>query len=33
MQDNQKIDYIEFPCADFDPVQSFYEQAFGWSDK
>ena len=31
MQDDQKIDYIEFPCADFDAVQSFYEKAFGWS--
>jgi predicted enzyme related to lactoylglutathione lyase len=31
MQDDQKVDYIEFPCADFDAVQSFYEKAFGWS--
>ena len=31
MQLDQKVDYIEFPCADFDAVQSFYEQAFGWS--
>lgn len=31
MQDDQKVDYIEFPCADFDAAQSFYEQAFGWS--
>ena len=31
MQDDQKIDYIEFPCADFDAVQSFYEKAFDWS--
>ena len=31
MQVDQKIDYIEFACADFDAVQSFYEQAFGWS--
>ena len=28
---DQKVDYIEFPCADFDAVQSFYEKAFGWS--
>ena len=28
---DQKVDYIEFPCADFDAVQSFYEQAFGWT--
>ena len=31
MQVDQKIDYVEFPCADFDAVQSFYEKAFGWS--
>jgi predicted enzyme related to lactoylglutathione lyase len=30
MQDDQKIDYIEFPAADFDAVQAFYERAFGW---
>ena len=29
-QDDQKIDYIEFPANDFDAVQSFYEKAFGW---
>lgn len=28
---DQKVDYIEFPCADFDAVQAFYEKAFGWS--
>jgi predicted enzyme related to lactoylglutathione lyase len=28
---DQKVDYIEFPCADFDAVQPFYEKAFGWS--
>jgi hypothetical protein len=28
---DQKVDYIEFPCSDFDAVQSFYEKAFGWS--
>ena len=28
---DQKVDYIEFPCGDFDAVQSFYEKAFGWS--
>jgi predicted enzyme related to lactoylglutathione lyase len=28
---DQKVDYIEFPCADFDAAQSFYEEAFGWS--
>lgn len=31
MPADQKVDYIEFPCADFDAVQSFYETAFGWS--
>ena len=30
-QEDQKIDYIEFPAADFDAVQSFYEKAFGWT--
>jgi len=24
MQVDQKVDYIEFPAADFDAVQSFY---------
>ena len=28
---DQKVDYIEYPCGDFDAVQSFYEKAFGWS--
>ena len=31
MQVDQKVDYIEFPAADFDAVQSFYEKAFAWS--
>lgn len=30
MQTDQKIDYIEFPAADFDAVQAFYERAFNW---
>ncbi len=30
MPTDQKIDYVEFPCSDFDAVQSFYEQAFDW---
>lgn len=29
-QEDQKIDYMEFPARDFDAVQAFYEQAFGW---
>ena len=31
MQVDQKVDYIEFPCADFDAVQAFYEKAFAWT--
>jgi len=31
VQVDQKVDYIELPCADLDAVQSFYEQAFDWS--
>lgn len=30
-QEDQKIDYVEFPASDFDAVQAFYEQAFGWT--
>jgi predicted enzyme related to lactoylglutathione lyase len=30
MPTDQKIDYVEFPAADFDAVQSFYESVFGW---
>lgn len=30
MSNDQKVDYIEFPCADFDAVQTFYEKAFRW---
>ena len=30
-QEDQKIDYVEFPASDFDAVQSFYEQAFNWT--
>ena len=29
-QDDQKIDYVEFPARDFDAIQAFYEKAFGW---
>ena len=31
MQTDQKIDYLELPAGDFDLVQSFYENTFGWS--
>lgn len=27
---DQKIDYIEFPAADFDAIEKFYVAAFGW---
>lgn len=30
-QEDQKIDYIEFPASDFDAVQAFYEKAFDWT--
>ena len=30
-QEDQKIDYIEFPADDFDAIQGFYEKAFGWT--
>jgi len=30
-QQDQKIDYVEFPASDFDAVQVFYEKVFGWS--
>ena len=30
MPTDQKIDYLEFPAADFAPVQAFYSSAFGW---
>lgn len=29
-QDEQKIDYLEFPATDFDAVQGFYSSCFGW---
>ena len=31
MPTDRKIDYLEFPAADFDAAQAFYEQAFSWS--
>ena len=31
MPQDQKIDYIEFPAADFDAIQAFYEKAFNWA--
>lgn len=33
MSQDQKIDYVEFPASDFDAVQAFYENVFGWTFK
>lgn len=30
MPTDQRIDYIEFPAADFDLFEKFYSGAFGW---
>lgn len=30
MPTDHKIDYLELPAGDFDSVQKFYEEAFGW---
>ncbi len=30
MSTDRTIDYVEFPCADFDVVQKFYSETFGW---
>ena len=30
MPTDRRIDYIELPCSDFDAVQNFYEDTFGW---
>lgn len=29
-QEDLKIDYVELHASDFDAVQAFYQQAFGW---
>ena len=31
MRKHLKIDYIELPAADFDAVEAFYTQVFGWT--
>lgn len=31
MSSNTKINYIEFPAADLEAAQTFYEAAFGWT--
>ena len=30
MPADRRIDYVEFPCGDFDIVQKFYGETFGW---
>lgn len=30
MPKDQKIDYVELPCADFDAFENFYSESFGW---
>ncbi len=31
MPTHEKIDYIEFPAADFEAVEQFYRKVFGWT--
>ena len=31
MPTDQRIDYVEFPAADFDAFETFYSRAFGWT--
>jgi len=31
MPSDQKIDYVELPVVDFDAIESFYSNTFGWS--
>lgn len=31
MPTDQKIDYVEFPAASFDEIESFYSKTFGWT--
>ena len=31
MQTDRQIDYVEFPAADLDAVETFYSSTFGWS--
>ena len=30
MPDHHKIDYVEFPCSDFQSTKEFFIQVFGW---
>ena len=31
MPDDKRIDYVEFPAGDFDAVEAFYSETFGWT--
>ena len=31
MPSDQRIDYVEFPAADFDAAEAFYSGTFGWT--
>ena len=31
MRQDGKIDYVEFPGGDLEPLKRFYAQAFGWT--
>lgn len=31
MQEDRRIDYVEFHAADFDAVEAFYSATFGWT--
>ena len=31
MPEDRRIDYVELPAADFDAVEAFYTEAFGWT--
>ena len=30
MNDHEKLNYIEFPCADISATKQFFEVVFGW---
>jgi len=31
MKENNKLNYVEFPCKNISKTKAFFEQAFGWS--
>lgn len=31
MNENHKINYVEFPCRDLEATKAFFQSAFGWS--